>query len=95
MLDGLDSIKICIGYDIDGEITDRFPANSQQLAKCKPVYEELPGWDRSTASTTSPDQLPETAMRYVKRIEELIGCQVNMVSTGPRREESILLKDFM
>ena len=94
MLDGLDSIKICIGYDIDGEITDLFPANSQQLKKCKPVYEELPGWDKSTASTTSPDQLPETAMRYVKRIEELIGCQVNMVSTGPKREESILLKDF-
>ena len=95
MLDGLDSIKICIGYDVDGQIIDKFPANSQQLEKCKPIYEELPGWDKSTAGTTSLDQLPETAMRYVKRIEELIQCPVNMVSTGPKREESILLKDFM
>jgi len=89
ILDDFDSVKVCVGYEVNGERVDRFPANTGLLARCEPIYEELPGWDKPTASATQLSQLPENALAYVKRIEELVGCKVQIISTGPRREETI------
>jgi len=90
ILDGLPSVKICVGYEANGQALDRFPSNTNLLEQCQPVYEELPGWDEPTASSTRLEQLPDNALRYVERIEELVGCQTQIISTGPRREETIL-----
>ena len=89
ILDEFDSVKVCVGYEVDGERVDRFPANTGLLARCQPIYEELPGWDQPTASATHLSQLPKNALAYVKRIEELVGCKAQIISTGPRREETI------
>ena len=89
ILDEFDSVKVCVGYEVDGKRVDRFPANTGLLARCEPIFEELPGWDQPTASATELSQLPENALAYVKRIEELVGCRVQIISTGPRREETI------
>ena len=89
ILDEFDSVKVCVGYKVDGERVDRFPANTGLLARCEPIFEELPGWDKPTASATELSQLPENALAYVNRIEELVGCKVQIISTGPRREETI------
>jgi len=89
ILDEFDSVKVCVGYEVDGKRVDRFPANTGLLARCEPIYEELSGWDQPTASATELSQLPENALAYVKRIEELVGCRVQIISTGPRREETI------
>jgi adenylosuccinate synthase len=91
VLDGWDSIKICIAYELDGVRTDRFPIESVLLGRCKPIYEEIPGWDGSTAGITRPEQLPAGAKRYIDRLEELLGIPANMISTGPRREQSLEL----
>ena len=89
ILDEFDSVKVCVGYEVDGKRVDRFPANTGLLARCEPIFEELLGWDQPTASATELSQLPENALAYVKRIEELVGCRVQIISTGPRREETI------
>ena len=89
ILDGFESVKICVGYQVDGNPVDRFPANTSLLARCEPVYEELQGWNEPTASATQVCQLPANAVAYVRRIEELVGCQVQIVSTGPSRAETI------
>ena len=89
ILDDFETVKVCVGYMVNGERLDRFPANTGLLARCKPVYEELPGWDQPTASATNLSQLPENALAYVKRIEELVGCRVQIISTGPSRGETI------
>ena len=90
ILDGFSSVKICVGYRLDGQDLDRFPSNTSRLAQCEPVYEEMPGWDAPTASATSMEQLPKAAVAYMKRIEELVGCRVQIVSTGASRDETIL-----
>ncbi|MDP7202189.1 MAG: adenylosuccinate synthase [Dehalococcoidia bacterium] len=95
ILDGFPSVKICVGYRADGQDLDRFPANTNLLARCEPVYEEMPGWDRPTASATSLSQLPENAVAYVKRLEELVGCRAQIISTGPARSETILLDSIL
>jgi adenylosuccinate synthase len=77
---------------VDGEELKRFPASTALLQRCQPIYEEMPGWDRPTASATSLSQLPENAQAYVHRIAELVGCQVQIISTGPSRDETILLQ---
>ena len=92
ILDGFSSVKVCVGYLVDGHEVRRFPASTALLQRCQAIYEELPGWDRPTASTTSLSQLPENALAYVHRIEELVGCQVQIISTGPRRHETILIQ---
>jgi len=89
ILDGFASVKVCVGYRVGGQEIDRFPANTSLLAQCQPIYEEHPGWDQPTASATSLSQLPANAIAYVKRIEELVGCRAQIISTGPSREETI------
>ena len=95
VLDGFPTTKICVGYEIDGRAVDRFPANISELEKCRPVYEELPSWDEPTASATSMDQLPSEAATYVRRIEELVGCPVHIISTGPQRWETIPIQPIL
>ena len=90
ILDGFPSVKICVGYRLDGQDVGRFPSNTSRLGQCEPVYEEMSGWDNPTASATRMEQLPENAVAYMKRIEELVGCPVKIVSTGPSREETII-----
>ena len=92
ILDGFPSVKICVGYRASGKELHRFPANTGLLEQCQPIYEELPGWDQPTASATSTSQLPDNAVAYVQRIEELVGCPVQIISTGPSREETILIQ---
>ena len=91
ILDGFASVKICIGYQADGQRITRFPANTALLSRCQPIYEELPGWSQPTASATQLSQLPANAITYIRRIEELVGCRVQIVSTGPSRAETIQL----
>ena len=92
ILDDFPSVKICVGYRLDDQELDRFPSNTGLLERCEPVYEELAGWDQPTAGATSLAQLPDNARAYVRRIEELLGCPVQIISTGPSREETILIQ---
>ncbi len=95
VLDGFPLIKVCVGYKVDGKVVDRIPANVAVLARCQPVYEEFEGWDLPTASATEMEKLPPNALKYVHRLEELIGVSINMISTGPRREETIVNRPFI
>ena len=95
ILDGFDTVKVCVGYRAGGQDVPRFPANTGLLERCEPVYEELPGWDEPTASATSMSQLPVNAIDYIRRIEELLGCRVQIVSTGPSRGETILRESII
>ena len=92
VLDGWETIRICVGYELHGQQTDRFPIDSMLLSECKPIYEELPGWEGPTSGITRPEQLPAEAKRYVNRLEEVLGIPTNLISTGPRREESMVLR---
>jgi adenylosuccinate synthase len=89
ILDILPSLKIGVGYELDGKKIDYFPANIAALARCKPIYEELPGWQSDTTGIRSFEALPAAARNYVERVEGLIGCPVNLLSVGPRRRQSI------
>jgi adenylosuccinate synthase len=92
VLDGLESLQICTGYTIDGKSADIFPVGAEDAARCKPVYETMAGWKESTVGAKSLDALPANARAYIKRIEELVGVPIDMVSTGPDREETIVLR---
>lgn len=89
-LTGLPVVKICTGYKKDGEITLDFPASLTELAKCEPVYEELPGWTEDITGVRCYEDLPQNVKNYVSRIEELCGCRVSMVGVGPGREQNIM-----
>lgn len=93
VLDGFETLKICIGYELDGETLDYLPTAADQQARCKPIYEEMPGWSESTEGARSWNDLPANAVKYVRRVEELIGCPVAMLSTSPEREDTILVTD--
>ena len=92
VLDGLDTVRLCVGYKIDGKTVDILPRGAVDVARCEPVYEDFPGWSQSTVGVTSWDQLPVQAQNYLKRIEEVSGIPIDMVSTGPDRDETILLR---
>jgi adenylosuccinate synthase len=92
VLDGLETLKLCTGYLIDGKRVDIFPVGAEDAARCEPVYEEMPGWSESTVGAKSMDALPANARAYVLRIEALVGVPIDMVSTGPDREETIVLR---
>ena len=93
VLDGFDELKICTGYELDGELLDYLPTAADKQARVKPVYETMKGWSESTAGARSWADLPGEAVKYVRRIEELIQCPVSMVSTSPEREDTILVTD--
>jgi adenylosuccinate synthase len=91
ILDGFDEIKVCIGYRLDGREIDYLPAGEHIQAKVEPIYETIPGWREQTAGARSWAQLPAQAIKYVRRIEELIGCSAAVLSTSPEREDTILM----
>jgi adenylosuccinate synthase len=93
VLDGFEVLKICVGYDLDGERLDYLPTAADQQARCTPIYEEIEGWSQSTMGARSWADLPAQAIKYVRRIEELIDCPVALVSTSPEREDTILVTD--
>lgn len=93
VLDGFKEIKICIGYKHDGKMYDYLPANPAIQASVEPIYETMPGWSESTKGAKSWAELPAQAIKYVRRIEELIECQVALLSTSPKREDTILVRD--
>ncbi|MFP4155332.1 MAG: adenylosuccinate synthase [Halothiobacillaceae bacterium] len=92
VLDGLDSIRICVGYEVDGRAVATPPVGAEAFAACRPVYEELPGWDVSTVGVRALDELPQNARAYIRRIEEVCEVPVDIVSTGPERDETIILR---
>jgi len=91
VLDGLPEVKLCIGYELNGEMLEAIPADAVALEGCKPVYETLPGWSESSFGATSMDQIPEKARTFIARIEEVCECPVKMLSTGPDRDHIIHL----
>ena len=93
VLDGFDEIKVCIGYDLDGERIDRLPAGQNAQARVKPIYETLEGWQETTRGARSWAELPAQAVKYVRHIEELIECPVALLSTSPERDDTILMRD--
>jgi len=93
VLDGFNTLKICVGYDLDGTRLDYLPTAADQQARCTPVYEELEGWSETTAGARSWADLPGAAVKYVRRIEELIQCPVALLSTSPERDDTILVTD--
>ncbi|WP_034297717.1 adenylosuccinate synthase [Herbaspirillum sp. RV1423] len=92
VLDGLESLKLCTGYTLNGKTVDIFPVGAEEAAACQPIYEEMPGWKESTVGVQSLEVLPQNARAYIKRIEELVGVPIDMISTGPDREETIVLR---
>lgn len=93
VLTGFDTIKVCTGYRFEGRMLEDLPAKLEIFENCEPVYEELPGWQEDISAISSFGQLPENARKYVKRLEELAGCPIVMVSVGPRRDQTMQLKN--
>jgi adenylosuccinate synthase len=93
VLDGFDTVKICTGYAYDGKILDELPTKLDVLAGCKPLYEEMPGWKTDLRDVRSFADLPEMAQNYVRRLEELIGCPIVLISVGARRDQTIMLRN--
>ena len=92
VLSGLDTVKICVAYDLDGERIDHYPASLEQLKRCKPIYEELPGWSEDITGIRHLDELPENARNYVRRIGELVGVRISTFSVGPDRDQTNILE---
>ncbi|MHA7849926.1 adenylosuccinate synthase [Roseovarius sp.] len=93
VLDGFETLKICVAYELDGQRMDYLPTAADQQARCRPIYEEMPGWSESTEGARSWADLPANAIKYVRRVEELIDCPVALLSTSPEREDTILVTD--
>ena len=89
ILDTLPHLKICVGYKLDGQTINYFPASITTLERCQPVYEELAGWQTPTIHISQYDKLPPEAQQYIARLEELVGCPINLICVGPRREQTI------
>ncbi len=92
VLDGLDVIRLCTGYRYDGQLYGTPPVGADDYQQCEPVYEEMPGWKQSTVGIKQYDELPAKAKAYLERIQELVGVPVDIVSTGPERNETIVLR---
>ena len=92
VLDGLDEIKVCVGYDRHGKRVDILPLDADEITDCQPIYDIFPGWSGSTAGITQWDELPLNARCYLERVQEFIGAPIDMVSTGPDRDHTILLR---
>jgi adenylosuccinate synthase len=92
VLDAFDSIKVCTKYKVDGKIIDQFPSSTLQLERCQPVYDEVPGWQSPTAHLRRFQDLPPLAQSYVRKLEHLVGCPINIISVGPHREQTIVTR---
>ncbi len=93
-LAGLEKVKMCVGYKLNGKIIDYFPASLEDLAECEPVYEEFDGWDKSIESARNYEEIPENAKIYIRRIEEFTETKVAIVSVGPKRDQTINVTDI-
>lgn len=91
VLTGLDTIKICVAYDLDGKQIQSPPSTIASLARCKPVYIEMPGWTEDITDIREFDKLPDNAKAYVRKLEEVTGVPVGMISVGPDREQTIIV----
>jgi adenylosuccinate synthase len=92
VMDGIEVIKLCTGYVIDGKEVDILPVGADELSACSPIYEELPGWRESTFGVKRYEDLPLNARNYLKRIEAVTGAPIDIISTGPDREETIVMR---
>ena len=90
VMDGVESVKLCVGYEIEGKFSDILPVGAEEIARCVPRYEEMPGWKESTVGVKSEDGLPRAARDYLAKIETLTGVPIDLISTGPDREETIV-----
>jgi len=95
VLDGFESLRICVGYRIDGRVLDEFPATLTELAQAEPIYEEIPGWQASTRHCRHYDELPIQAQRYLERLAALVGAPLAMVAVGPERDQTIILERLL
>ena len=93
VLDGFNEIKVCTGYSLDGKTLDHLPAGANAQARLMPIYETLEGWQESTHGARSWAELPANAIKYVRRVEELIGAPVALLSTSPDRDDTIMVRD--
>jgi len=93
ILDAFETINVCVGYDLDGTTLDYLPVDATEQARCKPIYQEMEGWNCSTRGARSWADLPAQAVKYVRRVEELIGAPVALLSTSPEREDTIMVRD--
>jgi adenylosuccinate synthase len=91
ILDGLEKIKLCVGYKYQGAVLNEFPASLKVLAQCEPIYEEMPGWKEDTSKVQSYDALPENAKAYIGRVSKISGVKFSIVSVGPKRDQTIFL----
>ena len=92
VLDGAQTVKICTGYEIDGALSDILPVGAEELERCVPVYENLPGWMESTVGVKALERLPAAARTYLNRIQQLTGVPIDLISTGPERDETIVMR---
>ena len=92
VLDGLEKIGICTAYRLHDEITETAPLGADQYEQCQAIIEEMPGWEATTAGITDFNDLPDNAKTYIKRLEELVGVKITIISTGPERDETIILE---
>jgi adenylosuccinate synthase len=93
VLDALAEIKICVGYEVEGKAVETFPAVAHDLRIIKPVYATLDGWQSETVGITDFDKLPQRAKEYVRFLSEQIGVEIGLISTGPERDQTIVLND--
>jgi adenylosuccinate synthase len=93
VLDGFEEIKVCVGYELDGERMDRLPAGQNAQSRVRPIYETFEGWSETTRGARSWAELPAQAVKYVRHVEELIECPVTLLSTSPERDDTILMRD--
>jgi adenylosuccinate synthase len=92
VLDGLSELQLCTGYELDGEKIDILPMGADEIARCKPIYEVMPGWTDSTVGVTDYQKLPQSARRYLARIEEVTGVPIHIISTSPDRDHTIMMR---
>ena len=92
VLDGLTELWLCTGYELDGEHIDILPMGAKDIARCVPVYEILSGWSESTVGVTDYAKLPESARRYLERISEVTGVPIDLISTSPDRDHTIMMR---
>jgi adenylosuccinate synthase len=92
VLGHFERIEVCVAYELDGQRVDRFPCRADDLRRCKPIYETLPGWNSDLTGMRSLGDFPEAARDYVRRIETLVGVPIDIVSVGPDREQTIFVR---